>query len=111
MNANNNHMPVSFRAGTESPALHMPESPGVSSMESISGMGAAQKATPIVPDLGQMPQGWQQEFDTTAFRQDQLIGEWLRLTSNSDNDKARYFLQNTRWILRDAACPGGWTTL
>jgi hypothetical protein len=102
MNANNNNMSGSFRAVTESPVLHMPGSPGISSMESISGMGSAQKDTRIVPDLGQMPQGWQQEFDTTAFRQDQLIGEWLRITSNSDNDKARYFLQNTRWILRDA---------
>ena len=102
MNANNNNMHGSFRAGTESPALHTPGSPAISNMESISGMGAAQKASPIVPDLGQMPQGWQQEFATTAFRQDQLISEWLRITSNSDNDKARYFLQNTRWILRDA---------
>lgn len=102
MNANNNNMPASFRAGTESPALHMPGSPGISSMESISGMGAAQKATSIVPDLGQRPQGWQQEFASTAFRQDQLIGEWLRITRDSDKDKARYFLQNTRWILRDA---------
>jgi hypothetical protein len=48
MNANNNNMPVSFRAGTESPALHMPGSPGISSMESISGMGTVQKVTPIV---------------------------------------------------------------
>jgi hypothetical protein len=70
MNANNNNMPGSFRAGTESPALYMPGSPGISSMESIWGMGVAQKATPIVSDLGQMPQGWHQEFDTTAFRQE-----------------------------------------
>ena len=102
MNANNNNMHGSFRAGTESPALHTPGSPAISNMESISGMGAAQKASPIVPDLGQMPQGWQQEFATTAFRQDKLIAEWLRITGNTDNDKARYFLQHTRWILRDA---------
>ena len=57
MNANNNNMHGSFRAGTESPALHTPGSPAISNMESISGMGAAQKASPIVPDLGQMPQG------------------------------------------------------
>jgi len=68
------------------------------SMTSISGMG---EATPIVADRAQMPPEWQQEFDDTACRQDQLIREWLRVTSNSD-DKSRHFLQHTRWILRDA---------
>ena len=96
MNDNNKNMHGSFRADTASPALHTSGSSAIASMESISGMGSAQKATPIVPDLGQMPQEWQQEFDSTAFRQGQLISECLRMTSNSDNDKDRYFLQHTR---------------
>ena len=65
----------SFRAGTESPVLHTPGSPAISRMESISGMGTVQEATPIVPDLGQMPQGLDQEFATTSCRQDHFIGE------------------------------------
>ena len=99
--ANNNNMHGSFRAGTASPAPHTPGSPAMASTTSISGM-PAHEDTPIVADRAQMPQEWQQEFDDTAYRQDQLIREWLRVTSNSDNDKARHFLQHTRWILRDA---------
>jgi len=99
MNANNNNMHEQiFLAGTASSGPHTSGSPAMANMTSISDMG---EATPIVADRAQMPPECQQEFDDTSYRQDQLIREWLRVTSNSDNDKSRHFLQHTRWILRD----------
>ena len=97
VNNNNMHEKI-FLAVTVSSTPHTSGSSDMGSMTSISGMG---EATPIVADRAQMPPEWQQEFDDTACRQDQLIREWLRVTSNSD-DKSRHFLQHTRWILRDA---------